>query len=300
MLNLLIDGAVPFGYTAEVNDSDFIYADEYISVAAMNWQNLQNTQRHVPLPDVILSNTPPPSPLRRAHSYLTLFPEKPCDQPTSSTLLQPDLDVPNSSPEGEKSVPTRTAGVGEFMDEEEKVRTGLEHIEEVRRRLRSSPIQPHLYLPKLSWPLPQLNHSLQNIGEGKSNDEDKRDQREREIKKGESKNNEEKRSVHGPMDKGQEQRRWQIVGGDLRKIADQFQLDNSKAAMKNESKERLSLAVPSASTRYLTAFILSLIRLVTTLQHAPLISDVTVTRISFCTSLVSMWAFVSVFRNLAS
>lgn len=213
MLNFYVTCAVPFGYIQDIDfDSEGIQSD-------MLWHNLETRRGLPPLPDVILSNTPPPSPLRRAHSYLSFFPEKPTHALPTPPLAPPALDTPPLTP---SETHARAASV--------------EHIQEVRRRLQNNhpePQSPHT-LPQLSWPLPRPQE------EGS--------QEEREGNQG------------AEGERGDDERRWRMVGRDLQKIADEFQLHHGKVGVKRESEEEtLNLSVPVALTRCLSASILFLV-----------------------------------------
>lgn len=247
MDNLLIYNAVPFGYTGELNDFDFFYGDECLSAENMDWQNVPRGL--IPaLPDVILSNTPPPSPLRRAHSYHSFFPEKSRTQ-TTTPLPPPSLETPPATPtarlEDGRNGPARTSSVDRLMNGEESVKTGLEHIQEVRRRVQNDPHHQQ-DLPQLSWALPSPHHHPQRqVERGSSEDERESNQRETgNVQRGEAE---------------EEQERWRRVGGDLRKIADQFQQKHDKVETKSKDEESLNLAVPVSLTRCLTASIFFLV-----------------------------------------
>lgn len=154
-----------------------------------------------PLPDVILSNTPPPSPLRRARSCHAFFPEKTQIQPPSP--LTPPA-TPGAAFDGD-------AGV-------EAAQASLSHIQEVRRRLLGSFSVSPRNLPQLSWPLPRPHNPPSARGATKE-----------EV----SGAPEMRRSLRQELDGealGEEQQRWRLVGGELRMVADQFQLNRSKAS----------------------------------------------------------------------
>lgn len=111
-----------------------------------------------PLPDVILSNTPPPSPLRRTRSCHAFFP----DTPPPSPLQPPTPPLTQGSP-----------GVGEGATRGEG-----EHFEQVRRHVEggepSLPRSPDL--PQLSWPLPSPRRP-QAPREEEEGDEEEQQQR---------------------------------------------------------------------------------------------------------------------------
>lgn len=141
------------------------------------------------LPDVITSNTPPPSPLRRSHSCLAFFHDKTQAQtsltpPVSSSLLQGnDAEV-------------------------EAVEARLSHIHEVRRQVQSD-ASSTAHLPHLSWVLPRLPSPSRHPG----------DQREEEHRRGREDD-----------ESGERRRLWRHIGGDLRKMADQFQVNGSSVS----------------------------------------------------------------------
>nr|XP_053631421.1 uncharacterized protein LOC128687882 [Cherax quadricarinatus] len=241
--------AMPFGFTSDMIDSDFTYEGECIFTDEMNWRTIQRSRGLAPLPDVILSNTPPPSPLRRAHSYLSFFPEKTIHTLSTSNLAL-DTPPPTPTPEACRSTRTRAASFGNLVNWEENLKVGLKHIREVRRRLHSEHPQhnPQHSLPQLSWPLPRPhrcpntphhrpnipphhpNHFYYSQGQGEST------QGERE-----------------------EEDRCRKAGRELRKIADNFQLNSAKVATKRSNDASFNLAVPTALTKCITASLLCLI-----------------------------------------
>ncbi|XP_042890460.1 uncharacterized protein LOC122265298 [Penaeus japonicus] len=247
MLSLIVcAGAVPFGYTSEMNDCDyqcFGYGDQCVTTAEMNWRNLQIPQGQAPLPDVILSNTPPPSPLRRAHSYHFLFPEEAAPPPTRSNKSSwvPPRRPPPAPRDPQQQQP----------QEGDALRTGLGHIQEVRRTIlreeRPHPHYPHHShdLPQLSWDVPRLHQASSTSSLPHARTYAHEDAPVRE----------------GGRTEGltEQQRRWKHIGQDLRKLADQFTLDHAKVGTKQNDEAPLSLSVPVAVTRCLTATILCLV-----------------------------------------
>ncbi|XP_068228964.1 uncharacterized protein [Palaemon carinicauda] len=220
MINLLLTcGAVPLGYTSEL-DSEYDWSSsELCSVMETNYQNLRGG--HQPLPDVILSNTPPSSPLRRAHSYHFLFPEKSDDQPYPSrvalqravSFLPTPPPTPTSPQEGTRGNQSEDIQRSRAEDPDvDSARTGLGHIQEIRRRLGGNPahFQPHQSLPQLTWEVPRIQRSrrmtssqVEGEGNGQRGDGDQESPEAREE-------------------------RLRQIGADLRRIADQFQLDNGR------------------------------------------------------------------------
>lgn len=98
----------------------------------------------------------------------------------------------------------------------EAVQASLSHIQEVRRRMLGSfTVSPH-NLPPLSWPLPRPPNpppARGNVSE-EANAVSSMRRNEREEQEGEV--------------LGEEQQRWRLIGGELRMVADQFQLNRSK------------------------------------------------------------------------
>ncbi|XP_069995075.1 uncharacterized protein [Penaeus vannamei] len=199
-----------------------------------------------PLPDVILSNTPPPSPLRRAHSYHFLFPEEataaPAARSNKPSWAPPRRPPPARAQEEPQEEPQERAALA----------TGLGHIQEVRRtllreeppRAHHAPLFPH-ELPQLSWAVPRLQQasSTGSLAHARARAHDGGPGGERARAEGAS----------------EQQRRWKHIGQDLRKLADQFTLDHAKVGSKQDEEAPLSLSVPVAVTRCLTATILCLV-----------------------------------------
>lgn len=253
MISLLTWGAVPLGYTSEL-DSEYDWASsELCSVMEMNFQNFRGG--HPPLPDVILSNTPPSSPLRRAHSYHFLFPEKSDDQLRPSreayqrtlSFLPTPPPTPTSPQEGTHDPGgERTQRSRDDDPDIDSARTRLGHIQEIRRRLGGNPahFQPHQSLPQLTWEVPSIQRSRRmtsaRVREGGDNGQ--RGQGDQE----------------GPETRDE---RLRQIGADLRRIADQFQLDNGKGGVspKKGDEARVSWAVPVSFTRCLSASLLCLL-----------------------------------------
>ncbi|XP_063866694.1 uncharacterized protein LOC135103822 [Scylla paramamosain] len=228
MINLLNAGAVPFGYTSDKIESDFPgYIEDCISTG-MSCHYVPDLRGTFPLPDVIISNTPPPSPLRRVRSCHAFFPEK-------TETLPPSPLTPPATPavfDGEPGV--------------QALQTGLDHIQEVRRRLRDNSSLNPLQLPQLSWPLPAHAHPQSNrrsVGEEAESAPERR----------------------APMDEsrgagsGEEHHRWRLIGGELRMVADQFQLNKSKASGKGSSEAAAHTVAPAVLGRCLAASLLCLV-----------------------------------------
>lgn len=97
------------------------------------------------------------------------------------------------------------------------LQTGLSHIQEVRRRLRDSSHNPR-QLPQLSWAIPRPPHPPSSRGSAREEASSAPERRiQRDAAEGES--------------LGEEQQRWRLIGGELRMVADQFQLNRSKVSM---------------------------------------------------------------------
>lgn len=100
----------------------------------------------------------------------------------------------------------------------EAAQASLGHIQEVRRRLLGSFSGSPRNLPQLSWPLPRPPNPPSARG---ATTEEVRAAPER------------RRSLMRELDGevlGEEQQRWRLVGGELRMVADQFQLNRSKVS----------------------------------------------------------------------
>lgn len=229
MISLLNAGAVPFGYTSDKIESDFPgYIEDYISTG-MSCPYVPDLRGTFPLPDVIISNTPPPSPLRRARSCHAFFPEKTETLPPSP--LTPPA-TPGAACDGE-------AGV-------QALQTGLGHIQEVRRRLRDNSINP-LQLPQLSWPLPAHAHPQPRRGSATAEAEAAPERRAAMSE------------ARGAGSSGQEHHHWRLIGGELRMVADQFQLNKSKTSGKASSEAAAHTVVPAVLGRCLAASLLCLV-----------------------------------------
>ncbi|KAK7072873.1 hypothetical protein SK128_018981 [Halocaridina rubra] len=267
--SLITFGAVPFGYTSELWDSncDLTSNDQCFDMSFHT--NCRNPQGIPPLPDVILSNTPPPSPLRRAHSYHFLFPEKTegtQGRVTTSALQRSFSFLPTPpptplSPQGEAHRGSICSTAGDNDREVNNVRTGLSHIQEVRRKLPDPPahFQPHEPLPQLTWEVPAIQRS-RRVEYSSAN----QPTRNRESPDGSSKKAEKSGMVKEEGD------RLRQIGNDLRRIADQFQLDNGKVSKKRQKKDDAGAAwdVPVVFTRCISGALLCLVwwRLLNKLQ----------------------------------
>ncbi|KAG0716505.1 hypothetical protein GWK47_009528 [Chionoecetes opilio] len=154
------------------------------------------------LPDVITSHTPPPSPLRRAHSCLSFFHEKATP------------DSPNSP------------------GSEAETEAGLGHIHEAPGQVQSDAPTP-ASLPTLSWVLPRRPA-------GHPGEEARRRGREEP--------------------EAEERRRlWRHVGGDLRKMADQFEVDRSPVSTRGSAHVALPTSVPAILGKCLAGSLLCLV-----------------------------------------
>ncbi|XP_045130665.1 uncharacterized protein LOC123515843 [Portunus trituberculatus] len=185
MIKLLQAGAVPFGFTSDMSEGDSPYPCGECSYALrMNWRHDHRSQADGfrLLPDIITSNTPPPSPLPRSRSCLAFFHEK--------THSQTSLAAPASS---------NTLN-GSDVDGEAR----LSHVLEVRRHLhRDAPSTSTAHLPHLTWVLPHVPSFSRSLA--KDGEEGRR---------------------RGRDEDGEQQRLWRQVGGDLRKMADQFEVSS--------------------------------------------------------------------------
>ncbi|CAL4124621.1 unnamed protein product [Meganyctiphanes norvegica] len=235
MINLMFQTlAVPYGYTDEclnMEDNNI----EWHQVVCNNNHRNETSARHGPmLPDLIL-DTPPPSPLRRAHSYHFIFPEKSTHKelpPTPTSSLPPS---PHSLPPTPTSLPPTPS----TADNEELVvpTMSVERLRAVRRQILADPEArippgPH-HLPQLTWdvPLPSRARSPQQ---------------ESQL----------------PQQETEEQRTWRTAGGDLRRIADKFHLDHALIRQKNRShnsSNSMEIVIPITLTRCLQVSLVAII-----------------------------------------
>ncbi|XP_071524460.1 uncharacterized protein [Panulirus ornatus] len=217
-------GAVMYGYTSDMTDFDC--SVEFIPTPEMNWRDAQYLRGLAPLPDVIVSNTPPSSSLTRAHPCVPERPSHAQSAPPTSHHLNLNRPV-----QGGSSSPKH---VFDGRQCEETIKTGVRHIQDVRRRLQSDVLlhtHPHHYLPQLSWrQFPRRHHPFQHQEDGDS----------------------------GQGDEAEEEDQRGTVGRDLRKVADQFQATSAKVAAKR-SVAPMSVAVPVAFAKCLSAFVLGLV-----------------------------------------
>ncbi|KAG0721540.1 hypothetical protein GWK47_046265 [Chionoecetes opilio] len=228
MINLLHAGAVPFGYTSDKIECDFPGCFEDCVTTSMSCHYIPDVRGTFPLPDVILSNTPPPSPLRRARSCHTFFPDK-------TETLPPSPLTPPATP---GFTADREAGV-------QALQTGLGHIQEVRRRWRDNSSHNPYHLPQLSWVLPRPPHRMSSRGHVKE---------DADVAS-------ETRSLRDEAEGGHKeaQQRWRLIGADLRMVADQFQLNMSKVSGKPRIEVAAHYVAPAVLGRCLAASLLCLV-----------------------------------------
>ncbi|XP_042880510.1 uncharacterized protein LOC122258564 [Penaeus japonicus] len=266
MISLIVHaGAVPFGYTREMDDCEvqcFSYDDHIIACDTMSWMNSRaSTTGHPPLPDLVTSNTPPSSPLRRAHSYHFLFPEKPSIASRARMPPTPSAHARNTPPPPSQSTPSlpssRAGGVASSGD---RLTTGLKHIQEVRQRVRKDPSfldRRQNGLPQLTWEVPRYRN-VSTADEGK-----KIDQRGCWVDEDDGSGEERKEEEEGEPREGEEtaqQRTWRLIGRDLRKLGDQFAVKHSQSVgAKPNNNGYLNLVVPLTLTRCLSASVLCLV-----------------------------------------
>ncbi|CAL4180088.1 unnamed protein product [Meganyctiphanes norvegica] len=226
MINLMFQTlAVPYGYTTECSNMEDNNIEWHQLVCSNNHRNGTSAIHGPMLPDLIL-DTPPPSPLRRAHSYHFIFPEKSYQTdlpptPTSS-LLPSQYSLPPPTPTSLPPTPS-TAG-----DEDHSVPTmSVERIQAVRRQILADPearVPPLHHLPQLTWdvPLPSHVRSPQPL-------------------------------LQIPQQQTEEQRTCRTVGDDLRRIADKFHLDHAMVRRKrsHNSRNGMDIVIPIALTRCL-------------------------------------------------
>ncbi|CAL4068228.1 unnamed protein product [Meganyctiphanes norvegica] len=235
MINLVCQTlAVPFGYTADPSNMEEKDAQWHQFVCSNNHRSFISVRNGPMLPDLIL-DTPPPSPLRRAHSYHFTFPEKSThkDWPhTPTPYLSSSL---YSFPPTPTSLPPTPSTAG---DEDLSVSPmSVERLQAVRRQILADPIAhrvplPH-NLPQLTWdvPLPSRTRSPQQ---------------ELQIRQQET----------------EEQRTCRTVGDDLRRVADKFHLDHAMVQRKNRGRnfgKNLDIVIPIALTRCLQVSLVAIL-----------------------------------------
>ncbi|XP_063595678.1 uncharacterized protein LOC134772572 [Penaeus indicus] len=254
-------GAVPFGYTSEMDDCEvqcFSYDDHIIACETMSWMNSRaSTTGLPPLPDLITSNTPPASPLRRAHSYHFLFPEKPSAASRARRPPTPSAYVSRDTPPTPSlSTPTLSPSrVGSPAREDERLTASLKHIQEVKQKVQKDPgfvDRRQSDLPQLTWEVPRyrdVREAEEGEERGKRGDKGDGD-------KGEGR----KREDEKDSEETAQQRTWRLVGRDLRKLGDQFALKHAQRVdAKPNNNGYMSSAVPLTFTRCLSASILCLV-----------------------------------------
>ncbi|XP_063866688.1 proline-, glutamic acid- and leucine-rich protein 1-like [Scylla paramamosain] len=157
MLKFLVQGgAVPFGYAPDMNGSDPLPCLRHHNPARQDV--LPHHAYHYvrdQLPDVILSNTPPSSPLRRTRSCHAFFPDTP---PPSPPLPPTPPLTPGTPRTGERA--TRAEG------------GNLEQVE------MDEPSPPEL--PELCWPLPPRRHAPREEEEGGQEEQGEEEERDEE------------------------------------------------------------------------------------------------------------------------
>ncbi|XP_068228544.1 uncharacterized protein [Palaemon carinicauda] len=214
-------GAVPMGYVSAMIDSE----DQCIACSEQQcslnynrqWQHLRNFNVFPPLPDLVLSNTPPPSPLRRAAS-LPFFPSgnssgchRDSRRMTSSTgtktsyeLSQPNCFVRTLDRNSSYHEIWERQGEGDEVAGAHGVWNSASHNPDLYHpgfQHRPDCQSSHSDLPRFLWEVPPCGRLRQDVRSGDSD----------------STTTENETS---------EERDFRSVGRDLRKIADRFQLDH--------------------------------------------------------------------------
>ncbi|CAL4068062.1 unnamed protein product, partial [Meganyctiphanes norvegica] len=183
------------------------------------------------LPDLIL-DTPPPSPLRRAHSYHFTFPENSphTDFPLTPTSSLPSLpSSPFSLPPTPSSLPPTPSTVNNELVEP---MVSVEHIQAVRRKILADPEDriPSTHLPQLTWDVPLPSHIRRSLPQPPI-----------------------------PQQETEEKKTQRAVGDDLRRIADKFHLDHVLVQWKSFSSNNLDIVLTLFLTRCLQVSIVAII-----------------------------------------
>ncbi|XP_042224949.1 uncharacterized protein LOC121868406 [Homarus americanus] len=215
MLNLLITSAVPFG-SRTMNESDCFFSGEYMTAEDIRWENFHH-RNGLPLPDVIISNTPP-SPLRRTRSYHFLFPEKPSRVQITPTLPPPSLDTPPATPADTLEV-GRGSHTRRLHGKAGDGGGGGRHPDRVRSHTRG---ETQATTPPPSWSSSQPSPALLVLpsafvsSEGRGWENSSQERGKKPGREGEC------------PGEGEEVSRK--IGKDLRKIADEFQVNNARVS----------------------------------------------------------------------
>ncbi|KAK3853004.1 hypothetical protein Pcinc_040434 [Petrolisthes cinctipes] len=188
----------------------------------------------LPLPDVIVSNTPPSSPLRRSHSYLSFHP---LEKTTTNTTPNPHqvVDVPPINLDQDTPPPTPGSPPHEEEEKEVQVQQQLDHIQTLQRSCRHN-------LPQLNWPLPRSQSQANRGPVGAEERVEERQQQhhagdDEHVRKTQTQTLRENDGGGGEGGQGNsgaagvveeeegelERQRYRTVGRELRRIADQFE-----------------------------------------------------------------------------
>ncbi|XP_064115312.1 uncharacterized protein LOC135221511 [Macrobrachium nipponense] len=248
MLELIVNAiAVPFGYTSEFNESEAsFFGDSFPCTSFGMWmQDSRTTSGWSLLPDVVQSNTPPPSPLRRALSSSFVFHEKARSQTQDCFRPEAGGDRENSTP-AQLEI-SRTQEEDNCSSNGHRVSSSL--LQEANHSLSSNSDNGcHPDIPELTWKLPRLVRSPPDLCQEAL-------QKEVSI-------------TQGAVAEVSEYRKLCAVGCDLRKIADQFGVENAKVNGKREEETELRLTIPEALTKCVTVSIMFFVwwRLIRKLQ----------------------------------
>ncbi|KAK8400309.1 hypothetical protein O3P69_003182 [Scylla paramamosain] len=203
MIHLLHAGAVPLGYVGNMSDTCITSCHEGC-MRDTSCHCLAGTETFL-LPDIVLSNTPPPTPGHQScgcgDAQLT----------TSQMHPRPSRPLLPDTPE---ALPAKAT------TEEEVCKARLTEVFDTCCSLQSH--LPHF--SHLTWTTAALSsHAHAHTTEG-------RQQRE--------------------------EQQWRHIGGDLRKVADHFELDTAKAWRKN--KPSCCPSLPAAVSRCVVASLICL------------------------------------------
>ncbi|XP_042862692.1 uncharacterized protein LOC122247471 [Penaeus japonicus] len=222
MISVILQvGAVPFGQAIEMGNSDVRCCGlgNYTS-STVEWQNLR---LGASLPEMMLSEAPPPSPLRRAHSHHFLFPCEAEKGGVSPGPVTPTLPQPTASPTPVHTAPPTSS---ETRPDEGASSDCSKRLQETRARFEAFESRDQASRECHE----RLHESVQSVG----------------CLQGEARAAEEREGT----------KTWRRMGSDLRKIADQFHVDHAKT---NTDKSRYCIILPASFAHGFAASLICLI-----------------------------------------